>query len=33
MDDISLALNPPKFVKHRRPPIRLYRSPRPAPIS
>ena len=23
MDDISLALNPPKFVKCRRPPIRL----------
>jgi hypothetical protein len=23
MDDISLALNPPKFVKHRRPPIRI----------
>lgn len=26
MDEISLALNPPKFVKRRRPPIRLYRS-------
>lgn len=26
MDDISLALNPPKFVKHRRPPIRLSQS-------
>ncbi len=26
MDDISLALNPPKFVKFRRPPIRLSQS-------
>jgi hypothetical protein len=31
MDDISLALNPPKFVKRRsrKPPIRLARSPSP----
>lgn len=27
MDDISLALNPPRFVKHRGKPIRLARSP------
>ena len=27
MDDISLALNPHRFVKHRKPPIRLSRSP------
>ena len=26
MDDISLALTPPKFVKFRRPPIRLSQS-------
>lgn len=30
MDDISLALNPPRFVKrHKKPPIRLARSPSP----
>ena len=30
MDDISLALNPPRLVKHRKtPPIRLARSPSP----
>ncbi len=27
MDDISLALNPPRFVKSHRPPIRVARSP------
>jgi hypothetical protein len=27
MDDISLALNPPRFVKFRKPPIHLSRSP------
>jgi hypothetical protein len=27
MDDISLALNPPRFVKRRKPPIRMHRSP------
>ncbi|HTR54995.1 MAG TPA: M23 family metallopeptidase [Kofleriaceae bacterium] len=27
MDDISLALNPPRFVRHHKPPIRVSRSP------